>query len=186
MKIALYSPYLPDHFGGGEKYLLDTALIYAQKHEVSVAVCQARAAEDLAGMRRRYENFLGQDLSSLHFVATPLGCSGLRWHKLSWTGRFDCLYYVTDGSAFWSLAGRNIMHIQIPLTLRAKKGWEKRKFDRFRVINTNSVFTKRVVEKYWGVKVNLVCQPSIDVEELGRVQLPKEKIILNDTTSSSF
>ena len=39
MKIALYSPYLPKHAGGGEKYLFDCAKILEEEgHNVSIAV----------------------------------------------------------------------------------------------------------------------------------------------------
>lgn len=179
MKIAFYSPYLPDHFGGGEKYLLDTALVYASKHEVTIALSETRIHTDLEEIKKKYEKFLGRSLDKITFTTTPLGTVGHKLRKLWWTRKYDCLYYVTDGSAFFSLAGRNIMHIQVPLTLSARQGREKAKFKRFDVINTNSLFTKKVVEKFWQVKVDLVCQPGVDVESLQEKIVPKEKIILN-------
>ncbi len=179
MKIAFYSPYLPDHFGGGEKYLLDTALVYASKHDVTIAICAGRIKTDLDAIKKKYEHFLGRKLDKLHFVATPLGMKGRRLRKLWWTRGYDCLYFVTDGSAFFSLARRNIMHIQVPLTLAPRSGREKAKFKRFQVINTNSLFTKKVVEKFWQIKVDLVCQPGVDVKALQEKTVEKEKIILN-------
>jgi len=71
------------------------------------------------------------------------------------------------------------MHIQVPLTLTARQGREKAKFKRFQVINTNSLFTKKVVEKFWQVKVDLVCHPGVDVDAIQQKIVPKEKIILN-------
>ena len=179
MKIAFYSPYLPDHFGGGEKYLLDTASVYASKHQVAIALSQDHVHEDLNTIKKKYEQFLGHGLGEIQFITTPLGTAGHKLSKLWWTKKYDLLYYVTDGSAFFSLAGKNIMHIQVPLTLSPRQGREKAKFKRFDVINTNSLFTKKVVEKYWGIKVDLVCHPGIDLESLQTRLVPKEKIILN-------
>jgi glycosyltransferase involved in cell wall biosynthesis len=179
MKVVFYSPYLPDHFGGGEKYLLDVATTYATKHRVALAIAGSRSPKQLAKIKTRYQNFFGQDLSALTFINTPLGSQGQRWRKLFWTGQFDCLYYVTDGSAFFSLARRNIMHIQVPLPLPAKKFWEKRKFACFQKINTNSFFTKKIVERYWEIKVNAVCQPGVETEKLQAAGVKKEKIILH-------
>lgn len=179
MKIVFYSPYLPEHFGGGEKYLLDTALVYAAKHKVFIALSADKVKVPLADIKKQYQKFLGRDLSSLEFITTPLGVRGSRLQRLWWTAGYDVLYYVTDGSAFWSLARRNIMHIQVPLTLLPKKGWEKRKFSHFQVINANSNFTKKVVEKYWNIKVDLVCQPCVDVDEFQPQLAQKQKIILH-------
>jgi glycosyltransferase involved in cell wall biosynthesis len=179
MKIVFYSPYLPHHFGGGEKYLLDVALTYATKHRVYIAISRSYQPEDLEQIKAQYQDFFDVDLSALTFITTPLGCRGRRWAKLWWTGNFNCLYYVTDGSAFFSLARRNIMHIQVPLPLPAKKFWERRKFACFKKINTNSYFTRKVVERYWGIKVTAVCQPGVETARLAPVGVKKEKIILS-------
>ncbi len=179
MKVVFYSPYIPGHFGGGEKYLLDTACVYAQKHDVAIGIGGEKSADELVAIKRKYEKFLGQELQKIEFIAAPLGLPGKRLQKLAWTRKFDVLYYVTDGSAFVSLAGKNIMHIQVPLTLPPKKGWEKWKFKRFRVINANSLFTKKVVEKFWKVDVDLVCHPGVRIEDLQATVRKKEKIILS-------
>lgn len=71
------------------------------------------------------------------------------------------------------------MHIQIPLAMKKKTLLQKMKFNNFQIINSNSQFTKKVVEKYWGIKVDLVCHPGIDIEVFKKNKLPKEKIVLN-------
>ena len=180
MKIVFYSPYIPQHFGGGEKYLLDTALVYAQKHEVFIALPCTAAKADLNAVKSDYEKHFGYDLKSVEFIHSPLGSNKKRWRKAHFTHKFDVVYYVTDGSAFWARGRyKNIMHIQVPLPLPRKKGFEKWKFKRFQVINTNSHFTKKIVEKFWGVDVNLVCQPGIDTVKLAQNEMRKDKIILN-------
>lgn len=180
MKIVFYSPYVPQHFGGGEKYFFDVALTYAQKHQVYIALPYNQKKADLAKIKTAYQDFLHRDLSAIKFVISPFGGNNHRLQKLFWTGKFDYLYYVTDGSAFFSLAKkRNLMHIQVPLAIKKKTGLEKLKFNSFQVINTNSQFTKKVIEKYWGLKVDLVCQPGIDTAQFHQDFLHKERIILN-------
>lgn len=182
MKIVFYSPYLPDHFGGGEKYLFDTALTYANdtKHKVFIALPVTTKKNNLTKIKKSYQQFLGRDLTKINFIVGPFGQRGHQLQKIYWTGKFGVIYYVTDGSAFFSIAKKSIMHIQVPLTIPKKKAWEKIKFNSWQIINTNSYFTKKIVEKYWGVKVNLVCQPGVDTAKFR--PLPggeRQKIILN-------
>ena len=78
-KVCLYSPYLPKHFGGGEKYLFDVALALAERYEVFIAISQsenaefAHSAEGFAVIKQNYERFLHRKLDSLTFIPTPLG-----------------------------------------------------------------------------------------------------------------
>ena len=154
--------------------------MYAQKHRVDIALPADCDQKDVDKIKKAYQKHLGVDLKALNFVISPFGAANIKWQLLLWTMRYDVVYFVTDGSAFYSLARRNIMHIQVPLLLGRKSGWERVKFKRFKVINANSNFTKKTVEKYWDIKVNMVCQPGVEV---GEFQLPpaatKEKIILN-------
>lgn len=179
MKIVFYSPYVPKHFGGGEKYFFDVALTYALKHQIFIALPANTPKSKLTEIKNSYQEFLQRDLSQLNFIISPFGHNNHKFRKILWTSKFDCLYFVTDGSAFFSLARRSIMHIQVPLLLPRKNWWEKAKFRTFNVINTNSQFTKKIVEKYWGIKVNLVCQPGIDTAQFAPKKWQKEKIILN-------
>ena len=54
----------------------------------------------------------------IHFIRSPLFTEAPWYTKLFWTRSFDYLYFVTDGSLFFSLAGRNLLHIQTPLLLQ--------------------------------------------------------------------
>lgn len=179
MKIVFYSPYIPEHFGGGEKYFFDVALTYAQKHQVFIALPARTKKETLEKIKADYQTFLHRDLNKIKFIISPFGSNNQRLKKIFWTAKFDVVFFVTDGSAFFSLAKKSIMHIQVPLTIKKKTFWEKCKFRTFSVINSNSQFTKKVVEKYWGIKVNLVCQPGIDTNIFHQEKYQKEKIILN-------
>src|SRR5579859_6870882 len=139
MKICLYSPYVPKHVGGGEKYFFDVAKVLADEgHDVSVGVHETDF--DPVKIRAKYEKFLNYSLSAVQFISTPIGTSANFLQKLFWTKLFDVFYYATDGSLFFSLAKKNIVHIQIPFT-KPKNGLvERLKLWNWRVKNTNSGF----------------------------------------------
>lgn len=187
MKIALYSPYLPKHAGGGEKYLFDCAKILAEEgHEVSIAISSEEgllSSELTETVRKKYEGFLNYSLDGIKFIASPLFTSANFLKKLLWTGKFDVLYYQTDGSLFFSLAKKNILHLQIPLKLDKSSLIEKLKLANWQVKNSNSEFTKKYIERFWQTEVNYVHQPYVNTEEFAnlRSQTPikKEKIILS-------
>jgi glycosyltransferase involved in cell wall biosynthesis len=184
MKICLYSPYLPDHFGGGEKYLLDVALGMVEKgHEVKLAVSSEQALSPAAQnkIKQSYEDFLDCDLSQVGFIATPLGTKAGLIKRLLWTHQFDALFYLTDGSLFFSMARHNILHIQVPLKLDKSSFIQKLKLKNWQVKTTNSYFTQAVVEPSWPVEIDLVHQPMVQVKKISQqVNLEeKQKIILN-------
>ncbi len=179
MKICLYSPYIPKHVGGGEKYILDVALSLSKKHSVSIAVPQQYAGD--SSIVKKYEKFLNQSLENISFVPSPLGSSENFLKKIWWTRQFDVMYYLTDGSLFFSLAKKNILHIQFPLMLDKSSWLEQFKLSKWQVKNTNSNFTKEIIEATWPTKINIVHHPLVDVSEIGRAtsRIKKEKIILS-------
>ncbi len=182
MKIALYSPYLPKHAGGGEKYLFDCAQILAEEgHDVSIAITSNDASlssELVEETRKKYENFLNYSLANIKFISAPLFTSASFFKKLLWTAQFDILYYQTDGSLFFSLAKKNILHIQIPLKLDKSSLIERLKLANWQIKNTNSEFTKKYIERFWQTKIDCVHQPYVNSEEF-QTNLKKEKIILS-------
>ena len=178
MKICFYSPYLPDHFGGGEKYFFDTATVLNQKHQVYIAITD-QPNLNLSNIQEKYADRFGQGVHKFQFITTPLGTCAKAFKKLLWTAKFDAIYYVTDGSLFFSLARKNILHLQIPFTSGKTKRLERLKLSNWRYKNTNSFFTKRIIEKYWQVKINDVIQPGIDLKFYHDKGIHKEKIILN-------
>lgn len=179
MKVCLYSPYLPQHFGGGEKYLLDVALVLAQKHSVAIAVPAQYAGS--GEIVKQYEEFLNRSLAKINFIPSPLGSKASFFKKLWWTRQFDLFYYLTDGSLFFSLAKKNILHIQFPLRLDKSSCLERLKLKNWQFKNTNSKFTKQIVEPSWPVQIDAVHPPAVEVKNLQKVseQVKKEKIILN-------
>jgi len=183
MKICLYSPYIPKHFGGGEKYLLDVAEILSHKHQVSIAIPQAIFADlDIAKVKRSYQDFFEINLAKVELVASPIGTTASQTEKLRWTKQFEVFYYLTDGSLFFSLSGRNILHIQIPFTDQKSGLMNRLKLRNWVIKNTNSLFTKSVVEKAWHTKINYVHHPMIEMPwpaEAAPLLADKQPIILS-------
>jgi len=180
MKICFFSPYFPNHFGGGEKHLLDVAGITADKHQVCVAVSAQHLPKDqtLSYVKKQYQAFMNRSLEKIEFVETPLGSTQSALSKLLWTARYDALYYVTDGSLFFSLADHNFLHVQIPYSNRLSSPVKRLKLKNWQHINTNSHFTKSILERSWRVKVNLVLHPMVDECEFTR-SFKKERVILS-------
>lgn len=201
MKILFYSPYIPDHFGGGEKHLLDIATTLANsklnsgefKHEVYIAIphssfsCEKNSVDSIninnninnqlvKNIREKYEKFLNYSLDNINFIPSKL-YTGSFFEKIKETKKFDYLYYATDGSFFISAAKTNNLHIQIPLTNKLNI-WEKTKLATWKIKNTNSEFTKKVVENSWNIKVNFVHNPLVSLDEI-KPGHKKEKIILH-------
>lgn len=185
MKIALYSPYLPKHTGGGEKYLFDCAKILQEEGcEVFIALSSAQVFTELEikEIREKYEKFLNYSLADINFIATPIFTKANFLAKLFWTAKFDLLYYQTDGSLFFSLAKKNILHIQVPLRVNKSSFLEKLKLTNWQIKNTNSEFTKKYIEEFWKTRIDFVHQPYVDSQEFldrGDWQVYKEKIILS-------
>jgi len=177
MKICLYSPYVPKHFGGGEKYFFDVATVLSQDHKVTIALPRDIKPTEILPKTASYEDFFHKSLENISFVPSPLS-DGSVIEKLKWTHTFDCCYAVTDGSTFLSAAKRNILHIQIPFTLPIHGISNRFKLNSWKVKNSNSLFTKNVVEKTWNTKIDYVHYPSIDQSCFQSVN-KKEKIILS-------
>jgi glycosyltransferase involved in cell wall biosynthesis len=182
MKICLYSPYFPKHLGGGEKYLLDVASTLAQFGSVAITIPgKSLAQTDKELILKKYQHFMGEQLTGIKFISSPLGTKASALEKLMWTKQFDLLYYQTDGSLFASLAKKNVMHIQVPIKRSPLSLTEKIKAKSWNFVNTNSAFTKRVVENHWQLPVDAVHYPMIDTKRLAAAakKQPKEKIILH-------
>ncbi len=183
MKICFLSPYIPKHFGGGEKYLLDCARIAAERHDVYLGVSRLDATgHDYDQVKQKYEAFLGYSLQNVQFISTPVFESASASHRLWWTKQFDCLYYLTDGSLFFSLAATNVLHIQVPLKLDKSAFKDRLKLANWSIKNTNSEFTKKIIEQSWHTKISLVHHPMIEIPSSQAVKKwigQKQKMILS-------
>lgn len=165
MKIGLYSPYLPKHYGGGEKHLLTSAWYLSQKHEVYLHLPEVSEATRTA--IQKYETLFGLDLSRVILVDSPLA-RGTNGAFQNWrlTQQYDAFLYLTDGSIFLSGAKKSILHIQVPFT-HSQNGLVKRlKLRSWNRKNANSFFTKNVVERAWKTEIPFVHYPFADTEHI--------------------
>jgi len=185
MKVCVFSPYFKDRItGGGEKHLLEMALVMAGKHQVFIAVsrpCHVLKDKEenlLKEYRQLYQNFLRKDLSSLTFIFTPLMTTKSSLCKLWWTRQFDYLLAVTDGSLFFSLAKTNNLHFQVPFIHRKLTFIDKLKLSNWQVRNANSLFTKKAIEKSWGITIQHLVYPLIELDNFEPL-VRKQKIILS-------
>jgi len=181
MKICFYSPYTPKHFGGGERHFFDVATLVATKHQVVIAI-NKHEKKSLEEVRAEYQKFLNYSLENLEFIHSPIPTGGF-FEKLLWTKQFDYLYYVTDGSLFFSLAKTNNLHIQIPFNDSKASFIDRLKLYNWNIKNTNSEFTKKIIEKKWNTKIDFVHNPKVSFAEIlkgnAEAKIKKEKIILN-------
>ena len=131
-KVALYDPYL-DTLGGGEKYILSIADVFADLgYEINI--------------------FWNKDLSHKVKERFALQCiDTLKWvdkNNLKNLWSYDYFFYVTDGSYFFSGAKNNFVYAMIP----DKKLYSLSLINRLKLINyqfiTHSLFTQKWLKKF--------------------------------------
>lgn len=178
-QICFYSPYFPNHFGGGEKHILDVARVVSEFADVYIAVSVTTLPKSLSlrQIKEQYQSFIGLDLQGIEFVETPLGSSEAMIRKMLWTGQFDQLFYVTDGSVFISLAHKNHLHFQIPFTQGPTGLWQKFKTRFWQKSNTNSHFTKSVITQHWPQLDPVVLHPMVDIDVFAPTVKKKKTIV---------
>lgn len=178
ISIGFYSPYIPKHFGGGERHLFTIAAILSRFYRVVVGICSQKKLtdEEIANIRLAYERQFGLDLAGVEFQASPFGTKAFPFSKLLWTKQFDKLFSVSDGSLSFSWAKQNILHLQIPFNNSQSGIINRWKLSNWK-LNANSLFTKNVIERKWQTHVDSVLYPSVDIHQIQPGK--KHKIILN-------
>lgn len=183
MRVALYSPYL-DTFGGGEKYILTIAETLSKIAEVGLLFDNylfLMGADDLKDdLGKRFD----LDLSKVKTIKAPIGKNSSFLERLFFLKKYDLLFYVTDGSIFYSTAKKNILHIQSPLVGQpAKSWWGKIKLKGWDLIIYNSEFTKDNSQKNWPITSKII-YPPVDTAKIK--PLKKKKYILTVGRFFSF
>lgn len=159
MKIAFYSPYL-DTAGGGEKYILTAAEILSEKHEVFVLLDNHLNSIGIDQIKQKIKQFHNIDFSRINFMTAPIGKGSSFFARLFFLKTFDVLFYLTDGSIFYSTAKKNILHFQVPFPNTSTGSfWGKIKLSSWNMAIYNSDFTKGYVEKEWLIKGKVIYPP---------------------------
>ncbi len=172
MKIGMFSPYLPKHFGGGERHFLTTAAYLSQQHNVEILL--AEIPSDLKSRVHTYEERFDLDLSAIHWKESGLA-TGTQSALKTWqeTRSYDAFFFLTDGSLFLNGSRRGVLHVQIPFT-QPLTLLGKLKLRTWQVLNTNSEFTKEVIERSWQRSVDVVHAPFVDTAQIPE-KLPKKQ-----------
>lgn len=148
MRAAIYNPYL-DTLGGGERYTCAFAEVLARKgYSVDMQW------KDL-GIKRILANRFGINLDGVNIVKDIKRGDG-----------YDMCFWVSDGSIPILHARNNILHFQVPFHgVGGKSLINKMKLFRINKIICNSEFTKRIIDKEYGVE-SLVIYPPVDTSSI--------------------
>lgn len=148
MRAAIYNPYL-DTLGGGERYTIGVArALVAKDFRVDVEWKNASIKEKL-------EKRFGIDLSNVNFIKNINRGDG-----------YDVCFWVSDGSIPILRARKNFLHFQMPFQdVNGKTLLNRMKFFRINKIICNSYFTKKFIDKEYGVE-SIVIYPPVDVEKI--------------------
>lgn len=145
MKASIYNPYL-DTMGGGERYTLTFAKVLS---DMGYKVDLEWKNKKIIKMS---EKRFGIDLSSLRIVKNIKRGDG-----------YEVCFWVSDGSIPLLRARRNFLHFQFPFTdVGGRSLITKMKLFRIEKIVCNSKFTKKFIDREYGVD-SLVIYPPVSV-----------------------
>lgn len=170
MRVGIFSPYFQT-FGGGERYVLTAADFFLQRGDKVDIFWQGE--NDISKIKDRFDI----DLRKAHFVPDIFQNGSSFLNKLRITRNYDVIFYLSDGSIPFSLASRNILHFQQPFHYENQNNLAtKLKLFRFNAVICNSRFTKKYVDRTYGIKSQVVYPP---VDTLKFSSGKKENVILS-------
>lgn len=173
--VALYSPYIPKHSGGGEKYLLSIAEVCSRNHTTTLLV----PPEQVDATRESltiYGKIFGLDLSRVKVTGSVIGHTRGPVKTMVETKKYSHLFAMTDGSIFPSLAPHSHLIIQIPWT-RSLSLAEKLKLNTWDSVLVYSQFVEEVLKHSWQTKKIHVLSPYVDLDQFQPGK--KEPVILS-------
>src|SRR5258708_1124361 len=185
--IALYSPYVPKHSGGGEKDIHYMEEASSKQHKTTFLV-PPKEVEEMKAKLPQYEAIFGLDLTKVNVQGSSIGVARGPVATMVETKQFSHLFAITDGSIFPSLVTHSYLIAQVPWT-RTLSLSEKLKLNTWDHILVYSDFVKEILSHSWKTSKVETLAPYVDLE-LFKPQ-EKEKIILNvgrffrHTTSNS-
>lgn len=159
MRAAIFNPYL-DTLGGGERYTASFVKVLVDAGwSVSIGWQDPSVLDSI---KTRF----GIDLTSAKIIPDIKKGDG-----------YDLCFWVSDGSIPTLRARRNFLHFQVPFHhLGGNNLLNKMKLIRVDKIICNSLFTKKVVDKEYGVESTVV-YPPVDVDRIRPKR--KENFILS-------
>ncbi|MEP7167028.1 MAG: glycosyltransferase family 4 protein [Candidatus Woesebacteria bacterium] len=176
--VALYSPYIPKHFGGGERYLLSIAEATSKTHKTFLLVPAAQVKQTQESLLK-YTSAFGLDLSKIEVKATSIGNGKNPIQLAQETRLYDVLFAMTDGSIFASFAKHSYFIVQVPWT-RKLSVLETVKLRTWSKIFVYSEFVASVLKRSWKTSRIAVLSPYVDTKDFSfPAHTSKEKIILS-------
>ncbi|MFA5932962.1 MAG: glycosyltransferase [Microgenomates group bacterium] len=183
MRVGIYTPYL-DSFGGGERYMLTIAEILSSNNRVDLLLDRHLQVLITEEVKKNLGERFNLDLSKVNLIEAPIGANSGFWRKLFFLRKYDLLFYLTDGSIFYSTAKKNILHFQVPFKNTVTNSfWGRIKLLSWNLAICNSKFTQSIIEKEWPIK-SQVLYPPVEVEVIE--PLAKKKQILSVGRFASF
>lgn len=157
MKIGIYSPYL-DTAGGGEKYMLTIAEVLSLDHQVEVFLDTHLESVGAEKIKVKIVKLHGLDLSKVKFISAPFN-KGDFFKRLKFLKNYDVIFFLTDGSLFFSTARKSFIHFQVPFEYSNQGVWQRKKLKTWKKAIYNSKFTQDIVEKSWPIKGEVIYPP---------------------------
>jgi glycosyltransferase involved in cell wall biosynthesis len=175
MKTAIYSPYL-DTAGGGEKYMMAIAEVCASFGKVDVLLDQRLDRIGQSTIMDNLNKMYRTNWQNIDFCKAPFDISDSAYNKYLFTKKYDYLFYLSDGSTFFSGAKNSYLHIQMPLEKYKDSLVNKFKLLSWKGVIYNSNFTLSHMKH----KINLPSTVIYPPVELGEFHLGgKKNIIVN-------
>lgn len=153
MKIGIYSPYL-DTLTGGEKYIFTAASCLSNDHDVYMLWDDQEIVEK-AGKK------FDLDLRKVNVDSNIFGRNNSFIKRLFLTFKYDRIIYLSDGSIPLTAARKLIIHFQFPVEWVDTNSFvylfKKTRISR---IICNSYFTKKFIDKKFGVNSEVLYPPA--------------------------
>lgn len=167
MKVGLFSALLPDHEGGGERYLLTIAehLSIHRQCAVDLVVHKHLTQSEKTQLVDRHSQKFKLDLSKVNVITGPFAAKHNSLERYLFTKKYDAFMSFTDGAVYFAGSNRNVLHIQIPLKQGPQGLLNRFKLRSWNIKVTNSYFTKRQVEKNWGITINFVHWGAVNAQD---------------------
>lgn len=175
MKIAVYSPYL-DSFGGGERYILSIAEIFSRNHDLDLLLDKNLESRDPVKLKEDLGKLFNLNLSKVNLVSAPIGVGSSFFSRLIFFKKYDILFYLSDGSIFYSTAKKSFLHFQVPFAKLPQGLTTRIKLSSWNGAIYNSSFTRSEIEKSWKIKGEVI-YPPVDTQNI--IPLKKKNQIIS-------
>lgn len=163
-KIAIISPYL-DVLGGGERFILTIAEYFSKKADVTLFWNNKKITADS-------KSKLGIDLSRVYIESVPHNFLSILTKFI----KFNHLFYMTDGSLFFSFCRNNYLVIQSPAHIPQKNISNSIKLSRFTKIICYSDFVKTYIKSRLNKEAIIIAPPVLTNKFR---PTPKENLIIS-------